>query len=134
MSGEYIGRGVNAGPASDIFPLSGSTASSAPILITATTATGGGTIAHTCDANAFDMPYIIISNVGATAATVYGNIGSLATTGNRQWTVSAGAFTTAYSYDVMQSKSGTFSFWSSATSGLYLTGVVARMFTASSAP
>ena len=130
---EYLGRGNNAGPASDIYPLSGCTASSAALLITATTATGGGTIAHTCDANAYDSPYIIISNVSASAATVFGNIGSLATTGNRQWTVNAGSFTTAYSYDMMQSKSGTFSFWSAATAGIYVTGQVARYFTSSGA-
>lgn len=130
MSYQYIGRGNGASPAGDIFPLSGATASSPGILVTATTATGGGTVAHTSDANAMDMPYMIISNVGSSSVTVYGNLGSLATTGQRQWTVSAGAFTTAYSYDVGMSKSGTFSFWATATAGIYVTGVVSRMYTA----
>lgn len=125
-----IGRGVNAGPASDLFPLSAATASSPAILITGTSA-AGQTTAHTADAKALDMPYMVISNVGAASVTVYGNIGSTATTGNRQWTISGGAFTTAYSYDVGMSNSGIFGFWATATSGIYVTGVVARVFTAS---
>lgn len=126
----YIGRPNNAGPAADIFPLSGSTASSPAILITATTATGGGTVVHTCDAQAFDSPYMVVSNVGAAAVTVYAQIGSTATTGQRQFSVSAGSFTTVYSYDLMMSKSGTFSFWSTATAGVYITGQIARFYTA----
>lgn len=129
----YLGRGNNSGPASDLYPLSGATASSAAILITATTATGGGTIAHTADAKAYDSPYMIISNVSAASVTVFGNLSSTATTGNRQWTVNSGAFTPAYSYDLMQSGGGTFSFWSSATAGIYVTGQVARIFTSSGA-
>jgi len=127
-----IGRGNNAGPASDLFPLSGATASSPGILITATTATGGGTVAHTADANATDVPYMIISNVSAASVTVYGNLGSLATTGQRSWSIAAGAFTPAYSYDVGMSKNGTFSFWSAATSGVYVTGITSRIYTATS--
>lgn len=130
MSYGSLGRGVNAGPASDLYPLSAATPSSPAILITATTATGGGTVAHTCDAQALDIPYMIISNVSANQVTVYGNIGSLATTGNRQWVINSGAFTTAYSYDVGMSAAGTFSFWSSATAGIYVTGITARIFAA----
>jgi len=129
MSYGAIGRGVNSGPASDLFPLSGATASSPAILVTATTA-AAQTVAHTCDANALDMPYIVISNVSAASITVYGQIGSTATTGNRQFAVAGGAFTTAYSYDVGMSKSGIFGFWSTATAGLYVTGVVSRVYTA----
>lgn len=127
----YVGRGNNAGPATEAYPLSGSTSSSPPILITGTTA-AAQTTAHTCDPLAFDAPYIIISNVGAASVTVYGNIGSTATTGNRQWSINAGAFTTAYSYDVAMSKSGIFGFWSTATAGVYVTGIVSRFYTASS--
>ena len=131
MSGQYLGRGNNAGPASDLFPLSASVASSPGVLITGTSA-AGQTTAHTADANAMDMPYMIISNVGASSATVYGNIGSTATTGQRQWTIGAGTFQTAYSYDVMMSKSGIFGFWATATAGIYVTGNVARIYTATS--
>lgn len=131
MADAYIGRGVNAGPATDAFPLSGAVSSSPPILITGTSA-AAQTVAHTCDANAFDAPYMIISNVSAATVTVFGNIGSTATTGNRQWTLSAGAFTPAFSFDVPMSKSGVFGFWATATSGVYVTGYVSRFFTASS--
>lgn len=131
MSYGYTGRGNNAGPASEIYPLSASVASSPAILITGTTA-AAQTTAHTCDANAFDAPYMVISNVGGSSVTVYGNIGSTATTGQRQWTVNAGSFTTAYSYDVAMSRSGIFGFWSTATAGVYVTGIVSRFFTASS--
>lgn len=131
MSNPYIGRGNNSGPSTEAYILSGSTASSPSILITGTTA-AAQTTAHTCDAVAFDAPYMIISNVGAASVTVYGNIGSTATTGNRQWSINAGAFTTAYSYDVAMSKSGVFGFWSTATAGVYVTGLVSRFYTASS--
>lgn len=126
----YIARGNNAGPSTEAYPLSASVASSPAILITGTTA-AAQTTAHTCDANAFDAPFIVISNVGTSSATVYGQIGSTATTGQRQWTVSPGAFTTAYSYDVMM-KSGVFGFWATATAGIYVTGIVSRFYTASS--
>lgn len=131
MSYEYIGRGVGASPAGDQFPLSAAVASSPGILITGTTA-AAQTTAHTADANALDLPYMIISNVGASSVTVYGQLGSTATTGQRQWTLSAGAFTTAYSYDVGMSKSGVFGFWATATAGIYVTGIVARIYTATS--
>lgn len=127
----YIAIGNNAGPASNIFPLSGQTASSAGILITGTTA-AAQTTAHTSATGAWDAPYIIISNVGASTVTVFGQLGSTATTGQRQWSINAGSFTTAYSYDVMQSNSGVFGFWGTATAGIYVSGVVSRFFTASS--
>lgn len=126
-----IGRGDNAGPASALFPLSAAVASSPGILITGTTA-AAQTTAHIADANAMDVPYIILSNAGASAVTVYGNLGSTATTGQRQWAINAGSFTTAYSYDVGMSKSGVFGFWATATSGIYVTGLVSRIYTATS--
>lgn len=133
MAYEYTGRGNGGGPNTEAYPLSGQTASSAAILITGTTA-AAQTTAHTSDAKAWDAPYIIISNAGAASATVYGQLGSTATTGNRQWTVGAGSFTTAYSYDVMMSNSGVFGFWATATAGVYVSGIVSRFFTASSGP
>ena len=126
-------RYLGVSPSTDAFPLSGSTASSVAILITGTTA-AAQTTAHTCDANAWDAPYIRIDNVSAASVTVYGNIGSTATTGNRAWTIAAGSFAVAYSYEVMQSGLGVFGFWASATAGIYVSGNVARYYTASSAP
>ncbi len=130
---QAIGRANNAGPATDAFPLSAQLPSSAAILITGTTA-AAQTTAHTCDPKAYDAPYIIISNVSAASVTVYGQIGSTATTGNRQWSINSGAFTTAYSYDVAMSNSGIFGFWATATAGIYVTGLVSRFYTASGAP
>lgn len=131
--GQETGRGDNAGPATDGFPLSASVASSPAILITGTTA-AAQTTAHICDPTAFDAPYIVVSNVGAATVTVYAQIGSTATTGQRQFSLNGGAFTTAFSYDVMMSKSGIFGFWATATAGIYVTGNVSRFYTASSAP
>lgn len=128
---QYIGRGNNAGPASDIFPLSAASASSPPILITGTTA-AAQTTAHTSDAKAYDAPYIRIDNVSAATVTVYAQTGSTATTGNRQFSITAGSFAIAYAYDVPMSNAGIFGFWSTATAGVYVTGNVSRFFTASS--
>ena len=125
-----IGRSINAGPASDLFPLSAALPSSPAILITGTTA-AAQTTAHTADAVAYDMPYILLWNVSAAAITVYANTGSTATTGNRSWSINAGDFKVAYSYDVPMSGSGVFGFWATATTGIYCTGNVSRIFTAS---
>lgn len=126
----YLGRGNNAGPSTDYFPLSGSTASSPGILITGTTAAAQTTV-HTADANAFDSPYVIVSNVGSATVTVYGNMGSTATTGQRQFSLATGEFKVAYSYDFPISRSGVLGFWSTATAGVYVTGQIARFYTAS---
>lgn len=128
-NGSYLGRTNNAGPSSDVFPLSAASASSPAILITGTTAAAQTTV-HTADALAFDNPYIRIDNVGSASVTVYGNLGSTATTGNRQWLISPGSFAVAYSYDVMISRSGVIGFWATATSGIYAAGIVNRFYTA----
>lgn len=132
MSGNYLGRGNNAGPAGDIYPFSASLPSSPAVLITGTTAAAQTTV-HVCATGAYDMPIAFINNVGAVSVTVFGQMGSTATTGQRQWTVNAGAFTAAYSNDVMMSNSGVFGFWSTATAGVYITGYVSRFFTSSGA-
>ena len=129
MNDSYTGRGNDAGPASDIFPLSAApSASSPPILITGTTA-AAQTTAHTTSTNAYDAPYMRIDNVSAASVTVYGNTGSTATPGNRQWTIAAGSFAIAYAYEVPMSGSGIFGFWATATAGIYVTGNVARYYT-----
>lgn len=132
MSGNYTGRGNNAGPATEFFPLSGATASSPCILITATTATGGGTVIHTADANAQDVVFLTIANVSAGSLTGYVNVGSLATTGNIQQTISAAGFSVFSNGNVSISKSGNISAWTTATTGLYAYGYVARTYTATS--
>lgn len=132
MSGNYTGRGNNAGPATEFFPLSGATASSPGILITATTATGGGTTIHTADANAQDVLFITISNVSAAALTGHVNLGSLATTGNIQKSISAATFEVFSNGNASISKSGVVSGWTTASTGLYVYGYVARTYTATS--
>ncbi len=130
MSGNYNGRGNNAGPATEFFPLSGATASSPAILITATTATGGGTVIHTADPNAQDVVFLTYSNVAAGSLVAYTQIGTLATTGNIQTAVSAGTFKVASNGNVSISKSGVIGGWTTATTGLYAYGYVARTYTA----
>ena len=130
MSYSYTGRGNNAGPAVDFFPLNGATASSPAVLITATTATGGGTTIHTADAFAQDVLYVTLSNVSAASLTVFTNLGSLATTGQQQTTLTAGQSTVVYNGNAAISKSGAFSAWTTATTGIYAFGYIARTYTA----
>lgn len=128
MSNSYLGRGNNAGPATDFFPLSGATASSPPILITATAA--AGTTLHTADLNSQDVVFLRISNVSAASLTAFVNVGSTATTGTLQVLVNAGAQTTVFAGDMAISKSGIVSAWTTATTGLFAYGYVARTYTA----
>jgi len=128
---DYNGRGNNAGPATDFFPLSGATASSPAILITATSAAAQTTI-HTGDLNAQDVVYLTYSNVSAGTLVGYTNIGSTATTGTIQTSVSAGAFSVASNGNFSISKGGVVGGWTTATTGLYVYGYVARTYTATS--
>lgn len=132
MGENYSGRGNNAGPATDFFPLSGATASSPGILVTATTATGGGTVLHTADLNAQDVVFLTYSNVTTGALTVYTQFGSLATTGQQQDSVSANAHAVAINGNVSISKSGVLGAWTTATTGIFAYGYVARTYTATS--
>lgn len=132
MTGFYAGRGNAAGPANEFFPLSGATASSPGILITATTATGGGTVVHTADANAQDVLYVTVSNVSAGTLVAYGQLGSLATTGIVPLSLSPGTFDVLSNGNIAISKSGVFGLWTTASTGLYAYGYVARTYTATS--
>ena len=128
----FLGRGVNAGPATEFFPLSQTVASSPAILVTATTATTGGTTLHTADLNAQDVLFVRLSNVSGSSVTAFVNLGSLATTGTVPVTVNNNSQTTVFSGDCAISKSGVVSAWSTATQGLYAYGYVARTYTATS--
>ncbi len=130
MSGSYTARGNNAGPATDLFPLSGATASSPAITITATTATGGGTVLHTADANAQDVMFVRFTNFSVSTLVGFVQIGSLATTGTLQVTVNSGAQATVFAGDMAISKSGVVGAWTTATTGLAAYGYVARTYTA----
>lgn len=127
----YSGRGISAGPATEFFPLSGSTASSPMILVTATAVAGQTTI-HTADLNSQDVLFLTYSNVSAASLVGFTNIGSTATTGNIQTTVAAGAIGVASSGNFTVSKGGVVGAWTTATTGLFVGGYVARTYTATS--
>ena len=129
MSGNYTGRGNNAGPATEFFPLSGATASSPGILITATIASSQNTL-HTFDANAQDVVFLSYSNVSAASLVVYTNVGSTATTGNIQTTVASAGFSVVSNGNFSGSKSGVLGAWTTATTGIYAYGYIARTYTA----
>lgn len=131
MSGNYTGRGVNAGPATEFYPLSAATASSPSILVTATTAGAQNTI-HTADANAQDVLFVTISNVGTATVDVFTNIGSTATTGQISTRLTSGSYAVILSANMAISKSGVVGMWATATSGIYAFGYVARTYTATS--
>lgn len=128
----FIGRGVGASPASDFFPLSAATASSPVIAITATSATGGGTVVHTSDPKAFDVPIIYIANNSGASLTAYMQMGTTATTLSIPTLVSAGAWTLLNPGTPIRS-SGVIGVWTTATTGLVAFGGVNRTYTATTA-
>ncbi len=131
MSNFYSGRGVGASPASDFFPLSAvATASSPMILITATSATGGGTPVHTADANAQDAPIIYVANNSAGALVAYLQMGSTATTLSIPTSIAGGSWGIVMPGSPI-SKSGVIGIWTTATTGLIAYGGVNRTYTAS---
>jgi len=132
MSNFYSGRGNNGGPATEFFPFSGASASSPAILITATTATGGGTVIHTADPNAQDVLFLRFSNVSSSTLVGYVQLGSLATTGTVPVSVAAGSQSTVFIGDVTISKQGVVGAWTTATAALYAYGYIARTYTATS--
>lgn len=130
MTYGYTGRGNNAGPATEFFPLSGAAASSPGIGVTATAA--AGTTIHTSDANAQDVVFLTYSNVSAGSLTVFTNLGSTATTGQLQTTLTAGQSSVVFNGNVAISKTGVLSGWTTATTGIVAFGYIARTYTATS--
>lgn len=128
MAGNYTGRGNNAGPATEFFPLSGASASSPAVTITGTSAAGQTTV-HTGDANAQDVLFVTMSNFGASSITAYSNLGSTATTGTVQTTLVAGANSVVFNGNAAISKAGVYGVWTSATT-LAVFGYIARTYTA----
>lgn len=129
MGENYSGRGVGASPGGDFFPLSGATASSPTILITATTATGGGTVIHTADLNAQDVPIIYVANNSGASLVAYLQMGSLASTAAIPTAVPAGSWNIVTPGTPI-SKSGVVGIWTTATTGLIAYGGVNRTYTA----
>lgn len=131
MSGAYVGRGVGASPAGDFFPLSAATASSPVIAITATSASGGGTLIHTSDAFAQDVPIVYVGNNSSNVLVAYLQMGTTATTLSIPTLINSGAWTIATPGTPI-SKSGAVGIWTTATTGLVAYGGVNRTFTATS--
>jgi len=129
----FIGRGGTDSPVTAFFPLSGATASTPAINLTATVAASAQTI-HTADLNAQDVLYVTVNNSGTSSVTVYGGLGTLATISSIPLTVAAGAFGLMFNGNAAISKSGAVTMFSTlaASSGVSFTGFVARTFTATS--
>lgn len=127
----FLGRGVGASPASDFFPLSAASATSPVIAITATTATGGGTVIHTSDAKAVDVPIIYVANNSAAPLVAYMQMGTTATTLSIPTTINPLTWQLVNPGTPI-SKSGVVGIWTTATTGLVAYGGVNRTYTASS--
>jgi len=128
MSNAYIGRTPGSGPVTVFVPLSGSTASTPSITVTATTAAAGGTVIHTADAQATDMVYAYVTNNSAGALTAYVQMGSTATTSSHPITIGTGNWVLAIPGWPIRS-SGVVGIWTTATTGLVVDGYVARTLT-----
>lgn len=131
MSGQYTGRGNDAGASTDFFPLSAATASSPMIAITATTATGGGTLVHTADAFAQDVPIIYVANNSSANLVAYLQMGTSATTSAIPTAVSSLTWVVVMPGTPI-SKSGAVGIWTTASTGLVAYGGVNRTYTATS--
>lgn len=125
------GRYPGVGPSNEYYPLSAASASSPGILITATTATGGGTNVHTANAgtSAQDVLFVTIANCSAASLTAYVQSGNTATTASFPVSVSANTTQTLSNGNFAISNSGQFGVWTTASVGLVVTGYIARTFT-----
>ncbi len=127
MTDAYTGLYPGSSPVTRFAPLSASTASSPGILVTATTATGGGTTIHTADAQATDVVYAYVTNNSAASLTAYVQMGSTATTASRPVTINTGNWVLAIPGWPIRS-SGVVGIWTTASTGLIVDGYVARTF------
>jgi hypothetical protein len=124
MSDAYTGLFPGAGPVTQFVSLSGSTASSPGIIVTATVAASGTTI-HTADAQATDVVYAYITNNASSSLTAYVQMGSTATSSSRPISVAPGNWALAIPGWPIRS-SGVVTMWTTATGGLVVDGYVAR--------
>ncbi len=130
MSGQFLGRYSGSSPTTELYPFSAASASSPLILITATTATGGGTNIHTANADKNqDVLFVTVANNSVNALVAFCQIGTTATTLSMPYSISAGVSQVVYSGNVSVANSGQFGIWTTATTGLAVTGFVARTYT-----
>jgi len=99
------------------------------ILITATTATGGGTVVHTADPNAQDVPIVYVTNNSAGTLVAYLQMGTTATTLSIPTSIPTNSWTIVTPGSPI-SKSGVVGIWTTATTGLVAYGGVNRTYTA----
>jgi hypothetical protein len=126
----FIGRGPGTSPTTDFFPFSAALPSTPVIVISATSAAGGGTLIHTADAKAYDVPIIYVANVGVTTNVIaFLQMGSTATTQSIPVTVATSSYALIMPGSPI-SGSGAIGIWSSA-SGIVAYGGVTRTYTAS---
>ena len=128
MATPYIGLDPSAGPVTRFVPLSASTASSPSLVITATTATGGGTVVHTADPQATDVVYVYVTNASAASLTAYVQMGTTATNASHPITITTGNWILAVPGWPIRS-SGVVGIWTTASTGLVVDGYVARTLT-----
>jgi hypothetical protein len=120
-----IGRGSGGSPTTEFVKLSGSTASSPVIAITATTA--AGTTIHTADLNAQDVLYVQVFNNSAATLVAYGQLGSTATTASLP--LSLTTETSGFVFNAVPiSSSGVATIWTTASTGLVAIGSVQRTY------
>jgi hypothetical protein len=125
-----LGRDIGASPSTEFYPFSAATASSPVILITATTATGGGTNIHTANVDKNqDVLFVTVANNSLTALVAYGQLGTTATTLSMPYSISAGSVQVIYSGNASVANGGQFGIWTTATTGLAVTGFIARTYT-----
>lgn len=125
-----IGRYLGVSPSTEIYPCSAMSASNPIVIITATSATGGGTTIHAANADKnVDALFITIANNSGSALVAYGQPGTTATTQSIPLSIAAGAFQVFSNGNFFISNSGTFGIWTTATTGLAVTGYIARAFT-----
>jgi hypothetical protein len=76
--------------------------------------------------------FLTFSNVTAASLTAFVNVGSTATTGNIQKSVSSVGFEVVSNGNLTISKGGVIGAWTTATTGMFAYGYVARTYTATS--
>lgn len=122
-----IGRDIGASPSTEFVKLSVASASAPGIIITGTAAASALTI-HTADANATDVLYVQVFNNSANTVTVYGQLGTTASTSAIPLSLTTKS--SGFLFNGLPiSAAGVASVWNdTATTGIVAVGSVARTF------
>ncbi len=129
-----LGRDIGAGPTTEYFQFSAASASSPMILITATTATGGGTSIHVANVDKNqDVLFVTVANTSANTLVAYAQVGTTATTLSMPYSINTNVTQVIYSGNAAVANGGQFGIWTTASTGLAVTGYIARVYTSSGA-